>query len=165
VHAKPLAMTPCESEDFLQLRAEIEAHEISPGYYIIKLAEIGAERNMGRTEEEIAEQVFQWFDDQEWPPAENRPTDQTWGDYAVERAPARDHILEALVGGPPFGHTEETMSMTQAASYFDRFDSLFEDPKTYYINLGFGDPEHVFLHGVAVISATRAGYLGVVQSD
>jgi len=52
-----------------------------------------------------------------------------------------------------------------AGLLFDRFDLLLEEPKSYYIGMGFGNPEYVFSEGVAIISPTRAGLLWVVEDD
>ena len=57
----------------------------------------------------LLDEVFQHFDLREWPPPNERPTDQTWDDYVQDRETATDHVVEALVGGPSIGHTAVTV--------------------------------------------------------
>lgn len=158
-------MTPNNNQEFLTLKAEVEAHARLCGYYIIKLVDITEMREGQRDQEEIAEKVFEYFDDQTWPPIEQRPRDQSWAEYAAERNAAKDHAIEALVGGPSVGHTVDTISRPVAEQYFERFEALFDDQRHYYIRMAFGDNQYVFLHGVAIISRSRAGVLWVVEDD
>jgi hypothetical protein len=160
-----LPMKSINSQEFLDLKAAIEAHPRLCGYYIIKLVDITGLRSAGKDQEEIAEETFQYFGDQKWPPIDQRPGDQTWADYAVERAVAKNHAIEMLMGGPSIGHTRETIPRTKAEAYFDRFEALFDAPRSYYFALGFGDPEYVFQHGIALISHSLAGVLCIVESD
>jgi hypothetical protein len=158
-------MKPYNSKEFLALKAEIEAHKRLCGYYLIKFIDITDLRQAGKDQEEIAEEVFQYFDDQKWPPREQRPQDQAWADSVREPEVARKHALEALVGGGPVGHSRVTISQAQARRFLQRFEALFDEPKSYYIGMGFGNSQYVFLHGVAIISRSRAGLLWVVESD
>jgi hypothetical protein len=159
-------MTPLELHPFVVLRRDIESHPRLSGYYIVKLVSISDLRAQHRTDEEIAEEVFRQFDDQTWPPVEQRPIDQVWADYATDRTTARNRTIEHLMGGPPFGHLNVTISESRAAEYFERFDAMFSEPKAYYVDLGFGDlKNHVFSGGVAIISSDMAGCLWVVEND
>jgi hypothetical protein len=83
----------------------------------------------------------------------------------VEADVAREHAVEALVGGPSVGHLRPTIPRSQAERFVQRFEELFDGPKSYYIGMGLGNRQHVFLHGVAIISRSRAGVLWVVESD
>lgn len=158
-------MTPDTGNEFLNLKTAIESHKRLCGYYIIKLVDITDMRAARASDEEIGEQVFQYFDDHPWPPPEQRPSDQTWADYESEMAAARQHTLEALVGGPSIGHTKPTMTQGRAECYFERFEQLFEEPRKYYTGMAFGDARHVFSSGVAIISHKRAGVLWIVEDD
>ncbi|MBZ0188881.1 MAG: hypothetical protein K8F91_21740 [Candidatus Obscuribacterales bacterium] len=157
-------MKALETNEFLALKGEIESNKRLHGYYIIKIAEITALRECSDSET-IAEQVFRYFDDQEWPPVEQRPQDQTWSDYAVDRPIAREHTICALVGGNEVGHTKDTIARKKAEEFVDRFESLFDQPRIYYIGMGFGDRKYVFQSGMSIISNDLAGILWVVESD
>lgn len=154
-------MTP----EFLKLKEEIESHPRLCGYYLIKLVSIAELRARSLSDEEIAELVFRDFDDQEWPPDDQRPTDQSWADYIRDRNAAFEHTVEALVGGGPIGHTHVTIERPLAEVYFSRFEALFDEPRSYYTGMGFGDPEQVLVYGVSIISRTRAGLLWIAESD
>ncbi len=158
-------MTPLEPDSFVALRGAIEAHPRLGGYYILKFVGIADLRAQRKTEEEIAEIVFQYFDDQKWPPLEQRPKDQTWTDYLADQTTARIKAIEVLVGGRPIGHLNVTIPEPQAAEYVDRFDAMFPHPKTYYVGMGFGDQKYVFSGGIAIISCDVAGCLWVVEDD
>lgn len=158
-------MSPLDPDWFVAFRKDLEAHPRLCGYYIVKLVEIGDLRTRGCTEEEIAEAIFQHFDDHMWPPSGKRPKDQTWADCRTDRASARGQVVECLMGGPAIGHLEVTIPNQECGTLFDRFDSMFGQPKTYYVGLGLGDPEHVFSGGVVIIASDLAGCLWVVESD
>jgi hypothetical protein len=151
-------------QEFVALKAEIEACKRLCGYYIIKLVDITDMRDASTGQEEIADEAFRYFDDQPWPPIRQRPDDETWAAYVVERDVAAEHAIEALVGGSSVGHLRDTIPWQEAIRFFERFEALFDEPKNYYIGMGFGDRRHVFLQGVAIISRSRAGVLWVVES-
>lgn len=150
---------------FIALRENIESHPRLFGYYIIKLIDITELRKAGASEEEIAEEVFQQFDDKDWPPIEQRPQDESWADYLTDGTAARLHVIETLMGGPSIGHLEVTISEQQSTDYFDQFDRLFAEPKQYYMGMGFGDPAQVFSGGIAIIGPFHAGCLWVIEND
>lgn len=94
------------------------------------------------------------------------PQDQTWEqDYQLDEYQAERHALEVLKGGPPIGHCTAVMSHPQAERFWRRFLDFFEGPLSFYSGLGPGERNHVFQHGVAVVSKQRAGLLWVVESD
>jgi hypothetical protein len=158
-------MTPCDIHQFIELRRELESQPRLCGYYIIKLADVRDLRSQGKTLEEIAEEVFQAFDDKKWPPKERRPDSQTWQDNVVNRHQAKSLVVEALVGGPAKGHVKPTVLPEKAVEYFDRFDQLFDEPKQYFVGLGLGNPEYTFSEGAGIISRNLAGVLVVVEGD
>ena len=157
---------PTMSTDaFLTLKRELESYPRLAGYYLIKMIDITDLRGSNRSAEQIAEAAFQQLDDHQWPPADVRPTDQTWSDYIVDRETAARETVAALVGGPGIGHTANTIPPPKAHTFFDRFDLLFDMPKLYYIGMGFGNRDYVYPRGVAIISNTHAGLLCVIESD
>jgi hypothetical protein len=158
-------MTPYIGKEFLDLKTAVESHKRLCGYYIIKLVDIMDLRAAGADDEEIAEQVFQYFDDHLWPALDQRPSDQAWADYEREMPVAKQHTLEALVGASSIGHTKPTMTRRKAERYFEQFEQMFEEPRKYFTGMGFGDPRYVFQYGVAIISHKRAGVLWIVESD
>ena len=102
-------MNPITSKSFEALKSEIEAHPRLCGYYLIKMAAIRDLRLSNSNEEDTIDTIFQYFDDQKWPPKEQRPKDQEWADYLVNREIALQHAVEALVGGPQKGHLRPTI--------------------------------------------------------
>lgn len=124
---------------FLELRAKLESIPRSNGYYLIDLVSVYELRVEGSSEEEILEQVFEHFDDQDWPPFEQRPADQTWNDYSVGADLAAACVVESLLG--PYG---DTISTDLAKSLWQEFEELFPPPRKYYIGMGFGDPMMAF---------------------
>jgi len=101
---------PTMSTDaFLTLKRELESYPRLAGYYLIKMIDITDLRSSNLSAEQIAEAAFQQLDDRQWPPADVRPTDQTWSDYIVDRETAARETVAALVGGPGIGHTANTI--------------------------------------------------------
>jgi hypothetical protein len=147
------------------LRSEIEAHRRQAGYYLLRLVEISDLRAQESDEEALLDRLFEHFDDEPWPPPDQRPQDQTWNEYAVDRATARSAVTAALVGGPDVGHGRLTIPRARAESYFDRFEALFEEPRRYFVGMGLGDQRYSSQQGAAIVSAARAGLLWVVESD
>ena len=152
-------------EKFLRLKAEIESHRRLSGYYLIKWVELSRFCAHEIDRAQLLDDLFQFFDDQKWPPIEHRPKDQSWADYATDMPTARRMAVDALAGGTEVGHLRDTISRNDANDYFDRFDALFPAPKRYYIEMGLVDPKYVFMHGVAIVSNDSAGLLWVVESD
>lgn len=154
-----------KSPEFAELKAEVESYPRLSGYYIIDLVAIPGFPDHDADRENLLDELFQHFDDRDWPPPRDRPTDQTWDDYERDRQVAADHAVEALIGGPQIGHTAFTIGPAKALEFWNRFESLFSEPRHYYTGMGFGDPEHVFLHGAVIIDNHKAGILWIVESD
>jgi hypothetical protein len=57
------------------------------------------------------------------------------------------------------------MPPDKALELWSRFEALFCEPRHYYAGMGFGDREHVFLYGAAIVSTDTAGLLWIVESD
>ena len=149
-----------DDPSFLALKAELEGIPRSNGYYLIDLVSVYELRVGGSSEEEILEQVFQHFDDHEWPPVDQRPADQTWNDYSVSADLAAACVVESLAG--PYG---DSISTHRANSLWREFEALFPPPRKYFIGMGFGDPMMAFNLGAAILSYDRAGLIFVVESD
>lgn len=158
-------MTPITSNSFEMLKAEIEAYPRLCGYYLIKMVKITDLRLASSNEEAMIETIFQYLDDQKWPPKEQRMKDQKWTEYIVDRETALRHTVEGLVAGPQKGHLRPTIEANIAKLFFDRFDAMFDEPKSYYIGMGLGNPAYVFFDGVVIISKAHAGLLWVVEAD
>jgi hypothetical protein len=159
-------MEPLEPDDFVALRRDIESHPRLCGYYLVKHVSIADLRARDCTDEDIAEEVFRYFDDHPWPSIDDRPeTDQKWEDYLADESTARRQLIEYLVGGGSIGHLEVTIPEPRAAEYVERFDALFPEPKIYYLGMGFGDRKYVFSGGVVIVSSNTAGCLWVVEND
>lgn len=152
-------------EAYWQLQRELEALPRLCGYYLKGWRELASLRAAGLETDQIADLVFEEWDDQPWPPPEQRPSDESWDDYRVERDEARQQAIAALIAGPECGHTRLTMTQDQASAFFDRFDALFSGPRNYYVGLGLGNRQYTFLHGVAILSRDHAGLLWVVDGD
>lgn len=154
-----------QGNSFDLLKCEIESFKRLCGHYIIDLVSISAMRSAGWDDEQILDHVLQNWDDDAWPPESQRPTNQSWADYEIDREQARSHIIEVLVGGKAIGHLNNTISAEQAALFFDRFCLHFEEPMRFFAGLGLGDPAYVFLYGIVILDAARAGILWVVEGD
>jgi hypothetical protein len=160
-----MTLTTIDDPTFLALKAELQGYPRQCGYYLVDVVSIQDLRARSVPPEELLEQVFQHFDDQDWPPAEERPTDQAWADYAATQAQARAFAIDALLGGSQVGHTAATIPNDTATALWERFESLFPEPRTYYVGMGFGDPKFVFQHGAAIVAGDLAGLVWVVESD
>ncbi len=152
--------------EFEQLRQDITAHPRLNGYYLIGLVSIQHLRQAAVPQEAILEKLIEHFDDDpiEHDPR-NVPQDQQWSDYEVDSNRARSHTVEALKGGSPIGHTRETMSETTAEHLFTRFVALCGSHPRFYIGLGIGNSQYVYLHGVLIVADNLAGILWIVESD
>jgi len=159
-------LMPASLPSFLKFREEIEMYPRQCGYYIIDMAGISRLVERGLTNEEVLDVVFQYFDDQPWPPPEQRPSDQTWeNDYQVDGRKAREEFIQAMTGGVEIGHMECTMPRCQAESFWDQFEEFFGEGRKYYTHLGLGNREYVFQHGVAIADREKVGIVWIVESD
>lgn len=153
------------TSSFEALAKEIQSHPRLCGYYLIRLIDLTSPDVTFDSPEQRLDAIFQDLDDQAWRPAEERPTDQLWSDYAVGAEAAKSHAIASLIGGQEIGHTRPTISRDLAVEFWCRFDAEFDQPKRYYTAHGLGDSEYVFQHGVVIVSETRAGVLGVIEND
>jgi hypothetical protein len=161
-----MTLTTVQDPAFLAFKAELERHRRMDGYYLIDLVSIRALREAQLPEEELLEQVFRLFDDQPWPPADQRPPEAetgTWADCAVEYEQALQLVVEALRGGPEIGHGRDTVSAEEAVRLYARFLTFLPEPRSLYAGLGFGDRAYAHLRGVVVVSTDVAGVLWVVD--
>jgi hypothetical protein len=78
---------------------------------------------------------------------------------------AQAEVVAALIGGGAIGHARDTMSAASAVQAWQRFASLFAPDRRYFIGMGLGDPGMCFSRARRSSDATRAGYIGVVESD
>lgn len=147
-----------------ELARTLAAHPRMAGYYILRLIDITAIRPQV-SEDRMRDAVFEHFDGRRWPPFEERMALGSWGDYEVTAEAAQAEVVSALVGGDAIGHTRDTMSAAIAGQTWERFASLFATDRKYFTKLGLGDRQYVFQCGAAIVDATRAGYLGIVESD
>ncbi|MGD8570565.1 MAG: hypothetical protein PVJ39_20930 [Gammaproteobacteria bacterium] len=123
-----MELSTLQIPEFLSLKSFIESHPRLCGYYLIDLVSIQNIRDLDISEDEKLDIIFEHFDDQEWPsPPVN--TDHLWEDYSVSKEKARDHLVEALVGGKNIGHTNDTISPEASESIFNKFNSFFSGEK------------------------------------
>ena len=159
-------MKPVDSFAFRKLRSEIESFPRCCGHYIIDLVSISQERLSGWSQEQILDMVFQYFDEEQWPPESERPSDQSWErDYVVDESVARARVIEQLIGGRTIGQVGDIMSSTKATEFWDRFCEFFTSDRKHYVAMGLGDSTYVFQEGAAIVDFDRAGILWVVESD
>ncbi len=165
--SKPLPpeLSRVNDPEFVRLRDEIRSYRRCYGYYMIMLVDISEMRRQNWSQEDIAESVFEHFDDQEWPPRDQRPANHRWEDYTTEAEKAHREAVEALMGGNAIGHTQATIHRALAEEFVDRFESFLDFPRTHYRGLGLGDYDLALQNGIAVIGQTRAAALLVVESD
>ncbi len=152
-------------KDFSGLKQDIESHPRMYGHYIVGLVELNRSKTATIEREEILDAVFQHFDPSTWPPPAQRPQDQSWEDYECSGESAREHTIEALMGGHFIGHSKATMDQETASGLFERFESFFESNRKYYFGLSFGDRKYTFQHGCAMADAARIGVLCLAESD
>lgn len=142
----------------------LTAHPRMAGYYILRLIDITAIRALV-SEDRMLDAVFEHFDGRKWPPFEERLGLGSWGDHEASAEDAQADVVGALVGGGGVGHTRDTMSAAVAIQTWQRFASLFATDRKYFTRLGLGDRRYVFQSGAAIVDATRAGFIGVVEDD
>jgi hypothetical protein len=142
----------------------LAAHPRMAGYYILRLVDITTIRAQV-SEDRMIDAVFQHFDGRKWPAFEDRIGLGSWSDSEVTAESAQAEVVAAPIGGGAIGHTRDTMSAASALQTWQRFASLFGPDRRYFIGMGLGDPRYVFQSGAAIVDATRAGYIGVVESD
>lgn len=152
-------------EAYWELQRDLETHPRRCGYYLKGWRELAPLRAAGMNDEQIADEVFEAFDEVPWPAREQRPTDSSWEDYAVGREEARALAVAALIAGPECGHNRLTMTPEAASAFFDRFDALFTGPRKYFARLGLGNQDYAFQHGIAILSQDHGGLLWIVEGD
>lgn len=160
-----MAFSTLDNKAFKCLKSEIENHPRMCGYYIINIVGISNFPLDAQERGSLLNEVFEHFDDQQWPPIYEDQSEQTWDDHEVEREKARSHLIEALIGGNSIGHTIDTIPSTLAKEFWNRFESLFADSRRYYMSMGLGDPAYVFLRGVAIVDNDKAGIISIVEGD
>lgn len=139
-------------------------HPRMAGYYILRLVDITAIRARV-SEDRMLDAAFEHFDGRIWPAFEERVGLGSWSEYEATSKDARAEVIGALIGGGAIGHINDTMSAVLAAQIWERFEALFADDRKYFIGLGLGDRKYVFQSGAAIVDATRAGFIGVVEDD
>ena len=154
-----------QSPETAAWKAEAEAHPRRCGYYLIGLVSVREQRAAGAHQETILEEVIDFFDEDPEEPDPDFVPDHGWTDYEITREQARGHAVECLVGGAQIGHLEPTMSADTAGDLFDRLLDLCGPGPRFYAGLGLGDRRYVYLDGVLVVAANRAGILWIVESD
>ena len=142
----------------------LAAHPRMAGYYILRFIDITAIRAQV-SEDRMLDAGFEYFDGSKWPPFEERLGLGSWADYEATADDAQAEVVGALIGGGAIGHARDTMTAAVANQTWQRFVSLFASDRKYYTRLGLGDRRYVFQGGAAIVDATRAGFIGVVESD
>ena len=95
------------------------AHPRMHGYYLVGVVEVADLTD--RSIDEILDLALERLDNEPWPPAAERPTDQTWLDYETTLETAEQHVVEALVGGNAIGHSGPTMPKETAQELWKQF--------------------------------------------
>lgn len=150
---------------FVKFRRKISRYPRMHGYYLMDVVSIESMRSAGLTQEEILDAVFEFFDDQTWPPPADRPSDVSWSQHEVEGEVAEQIAVRALIGGTEVGHKRDTMPPKVARSLWREFQGFFQGERRYYVGMGLGDYKYAYLQGAAVVDETRAGVLWVVEND
>lgn len=159
--------------DFEILKAEILKYPRLCGYYKIELADISDLRLKGLTQDQIIDHLYEMWADheahvtyrQKYPFPEPKPEDlPSWTNWEGEASDAIELLAYGLQGGGAVGHTVDAIAPAKAQEFAERFVNLFHSPRMYR-GLGFGDPMHVFEHGILLLDDTHAGMLLIVESD
>lgn len=145
-----------------ELATILAAHPRLDGYYTLRRVDI-TELRARLSEDRMLDAVFEQFAGQTWSPFEERVALGAWRDYAVTADVAQDEVVRALVGGGDIGHTRDTMSAALAARTWERFASMFAADRTYFTGLGLGDRRYAHQRGAAIVDATSAGFIGIVD--
>jgi hypothetical protein len=118
------------------------------------------------SEDRMLAAIFEQLDRGQTPrPFEDRADLGSWSEYEVNAEAARSEVVQALVGGREIGQLLDTMNAELADQTWQHFTALFAADRRYYTGLALGDPACAFRRGAAIVDATRAGFLGVVESD
>jgi hypothetical protein len=147
-----------------EIAQRFEAHPRMAGHYVLRLVDISALRPL-LSEDRMLDAIFEQFDGRTWPAYEQRVAIGPWRAHATSADDARAEVVGALVGGVEIGHSRDTMSAAAAGEVWTAFSSLFATERTYFVRLGLGDPRYAYQRGAAIVDATRAGYVGVVEDD
>jgi hypothetical protein len=145
------------------VRAEVARFPRLCGYYLVKLVAMAP--GWDKAEEASLDALFQALDDKAWPPAEQRPSDQRWTDYEVLEEDARSQLIEALVAGHAYGHSQVTMPVASAEAIWRNARGVFGADARFFVGLGLGNNAYTFQHGVVIVDVDRAGCLWVVDGD
>ena len=154
-----------DNPEFAALKADIESRPRLCGYYIVGLVLIREFRRTGVPQETILQELIDHFDDDPNDPNPDFVPDHEWTDYETTHDDARGHVIESLVGGPQIGHTQETMSESTAAEFFDRFVAECGANPRFYVGLGIGDRTYSFMYGALIVADDLAGIFWIVEDD
>jgi hypothetical protein len=133
-------------------------------YYIIKFVSIADLRSQNKTNDEIANIVAEYSDDQEWP-----STDSVAQGFSVPPSPISEEevskiVTRDLAGGSHYGHIDYAIQPEEAENIWQEFKSLFTGDKTFY-SVALGDPAYTFYGGALIVGKDTAGVLNIVQDD
>ncbi len=157
-------MTPVNDPAFNAFRRELESYPRLCGYYIIELLSIAELKRLGLARERILEQVFEYFDDETWPPLAQCNTGRSWdSDYRIDAKQAQGQLIDVLTGGVHIGCRRPTIDAQQARNFFERFERFFAADSCYYSGMGLGNPEYALQHGLVAVDNARAGIVWVVE--
>lgn len=156
---------PIESPGLEDLERELGRYPRLSGYYITGMVSVPRVPGDASAEDAFFDQLFQYFDDQEWAPQSERPQDQMWADYECSAEAARRHVVESLIGGGEIGHTRATVPEATATDLWNLFAALFPEPRRYFIGMGLGDNRYVYQQGAVIVGTGAAGILWIVEDD
>ena len=63
--------------EFTELKSEIESYPRLCGYYLVDMVSVDGLPEESAEREAFLDELFQYFDDHQWPPLSERPTDQS----------------------------------------------------------------------------------------
>lgn len=163
--ARDLLATMSVDPEFADFRRRVTRFERAHGYYILDIVSIAALRGEGKSQEEILDWVFGYFDDQSVPPLDEPRSDRSWEQHEVSASAAEAEAVAAFVGGKGIGHSRSTIPPSTARELWGELSSFFSDRPRFYAGMAFGDREYAFSRGVVILDEEHAGILWIVEDD
>ncbi len=152
---------------FKNLRSQIQSYPRQSGNYYFDFKQ----RTNVTAEDDVA-QLFAQLD-------LVTISSEDWIEYEASKEVAKNWLKNALIGGSEIGHTKNTIEPTKAEDFAQNFFLLFDSNAKYYTNQlknkndetlsnafdHFGNRDHVYSYGVAIVDNKNIGIIWIVESD